>query len=254
MTETTITPTVDVRRAGERLRTRLPWLDSKHSFSFGRHYDPGNTHHGLLLVSNDDVVAPGTGFDTHPHQDMEIVTWVLRGSLVHQDSTGHHGVIYPGLAQRMSAGTGILHSEKNDSWRLQGGDNHTDPVQFVQMWVIPDEAGITPGYEQREIDAELLTGALVPVASGREGHDSAIRIANRYAALHAARLEPDQRVELPEAPFLHLFVARGEIDLEGAGPLAEGDAVRFTATGGQRVAARTPAEILVWEMHATLAP
>ena len=134
---TTLDPTVDVRRAADRYRTRIPWLDSHHSFSFGPHYDPANTHHGLLLVNNDDVVAPGTGFDTHPHRDMEIVTWVLGGSLVHQDSTGHAGVIYPGLAQRMSAGTGILHSEKNDSWRL-GGDRHVDPVHFVQMWVVPE--------------------------------------------------------------------------------------------------------------------
>ena len=116
----TLTPRVDVRRADERVKTRLGWLDCKHSFSFGRHYDQANTHHGLLLVNNDDIVKPGTGFETHPHQDMEIVTWVLQGSLVHQDSEGHTGVIYPGLAQRMSAGTGILHSEKNDSWRLAG--------------------------------------------------------------------------------------------------------------------------------------
>jgi quercetin 2,3-dioxygenase len=251
---TTLEPAVDVRRAADRYRTRIPWLDSHHSFSFGPHYDPANTHHGLLLVNNDDVVAPGTGFDTHPHRDMEIVTWVLRGSLVHQDSTGHAGVIYPGLAQRMSAGTGILHSEKNDSWRLTGGDTHADPVHFVQMWVVPDEAGVTPGYAQREIDAELLSGALVPVASGRPEHgDSAIRIANRYATLHAARLEPGQSVALPEAPYLHLFVARGAVTLEGAGALDEGDAVRFTATGGQRVTASAPAEILVWEMHATIA-
>ena len=107
-------PTVDLQRNGERFATQLGWLDSKHSFSFGHHYDPANTHFGLLLVSNDDVVAPGTGFETHPHRDMEIVTWVLDGGLVHQDSIGHNGVIYPGLAQRMSAGTGILHSEKND--------------------------------------------------------------------------------------------------------------------------------------------
>ena len=140
MTTPTLEPIVDVRRAADRYRTRIPWLDSHHSFSFGPHYDPANTHHGLLLVNNDDVVAPGTGFDTHPHRDMEIVTWVLRGSLVHQDSTGHAGVIYPGLAQRMSAGTGILHSEKNDSWRLQG-DRHVDPVHFVQMWVVPDATG-----------------------------------------------------------------------------------------------------------------
>ncbi|GLZ28666.1 hypothetical protein Lesp02_08560 [Lentzea sp. NBRC 105346] len=242
--------TVDVRRADDRFKTRISWLDSKHSFSFGGHWDDRNTHHGVLLVNNDDIVKPGMGFETHPHQDMEIVTWVLRGSLVHQDSTGHSGVIYPGLAQRMSAGTGILHSEKNDSWRLQG-DSHTDPVHFVQMWVVPDEPGITPGYEQLEIDDELLKGGLVPVASGMN-HDAAIRIKNKYAALHAARLQPGQHVELPEAPFLHLFVAQGDVTLEGAGELRQGDAVRFTATGGQKVTATGPAEILVWEMHATI--
>src|SRR5215203_4081221 len=111
-----LTPSTDVRRARDRFATNFGWLDSKHSFSFGQHYDPHNTHFGLLLVNNDDVVDPGTGFETHPHRDMEIVTWVLRGQLVHQDSEGHNGLIYPGLAQRMSAGTGILHSEKNDSW------------------------------------------------------------------------------------------------------------------------------------------
>jgi len=257
MTETTgpLAPAVDIRRADERFKTRLHWLDSKHSFSFSRHYDPLNTHHGLLLVNNDDVVRPGTGFETHPHQDMEIVTWVLQGSLVHQDSTGHAGIIYPGLAQRMSAGTGILHSEKNDSWRLQGGTAHTDPVHFVQMWVVPDEDRITPGYEQLEIDDELLRGGLVPVASGMAKHDgaAAIRIKNKYAALYAARLRPGEAIELPGAPFLHLFVARGTVTLEDAGPLAEGDAVRFTATGGQKVTATEPAEILVWEMHATIA-
>jgi redox-sensitive bicupin YhaK (pirin superfamily) len=105
-----MTPDVDIRRAEDRFATDLGWLDSKHSFSFGHHHDPANVHHGVLLVSNDDTVRPGTGFDTHPHRDMEIVTWVLRGSLVHQDSIGTSGIIYPGLAQRMSAGTGILHS------------------------------------------------------------------------------------------------------------------------------------------------
>jgi len=249
----TLTPQVDVRRADERFTTRLGWLDSKHSFSFSRHQDPANTHHGLLLVNNDDIVKPGTGFETHPHRDMEIVTWVLQGSLVHQDSEGHTGVIYPGLAQRMSAGTGILHSEKNDSWRL-AGEQHTDPVHFVQMWVVPDEAGITPGYEQLEIDHELLSGGLVTVASGMPEHDgaAAIRIKNRHAALHAARLRPGQSVHLPDAPFLHLFVPRGRVTLEGVGSLEEGDAVRFTAAGGQRVTADEPAEVLVWEMHATL--
>ncbi|MEU4829436.1 pirin family protein [Streptosporangium sp. NPDC023615] len=254
MTISSLAPRVDVRRAAERAATKISWLDSKHSFSFGRHHDPANTHHGLLLVNNDDVVRPGAGFETHPHRDMEIVTWVLRGSLVHQDSEGHNGVIYPGLAQRMSAGTGILHSEKNDSWRL-AGDVHDEPVHFVQMWVVPDEAGIAPGYEQLEIEGELLSGGLVPVASGMPRHDgaAAIRINNRHAALYAARLEAGQGVRLPEAPFLHLFVPRGAVVLEGAGELGTGDAVRLTATGGQKVTATEAAEILVWEMHATVA-
>jgi hypothetical protein len=123
------------------------------------------------------------------------------------------------------------------------------------MWVVPDERGIEPGYEQLEIDDELLRGGLVPVASGMQRHDSvaAIRIKNRFAALHAARLPAGGMVELPEAPWLHLFVARGTVDLEGAGALSAGDAVRFTGTGGQRVTASEPAEVLVWEMHATLA-
>ena len=240
---------VDVRRAEQRFTTEIGWLDSKHSFSFGRHYHPGNTHHGLLLVNNDDTVSPGSGFETHPHRDMEIVTWVLQGSLVHQDSTGHNGVIYPGLAQRMSAGRGIQHSEKNDSWRL-GGDTHQDPVHFVQMWVLLDETGITPGYEQLELDNELLAGGLIPVASGMAKHDgaSAIRINTSCAALHAARLQPGQSVTLPDAPYLHLFVPRGSVSLEGAGTLNPGDAVRFTASGGQRVTGIEPAEVLVWEM------
>ena len=246
---------VDIRRADARFATKIDWLDSLHSFSFGHHYDGGNTHHGLLLVNNDDVVAPGMGFETHPHRDMEIVTWVLTGQLVHQDSEGHSGVIYPGLAQRMSAGTGILHSEKNDAWRLTGAATHDDPVHFVQMWVVPDEDGIEPGYEQLEIDAELLAGGLVPVASGMPQHDgaSAIHIKNKYAALHAARLQPGDSVTLPDAPYLHLYVPRGRVSLEGAGELAAGDAVRLTGVGGQRVTASEPAEILVWEMHATLA-
>lgn len=251
----TLEPRVDVRRAADRFATRTGWLDSSHSFSFAGHYDPGNTHHGLLLVSNDDVIAPGTGFETHPHRDMEIVTWVLQGALVHQDSEGHAGVIYPGLAQRMSAGRGILHSEKNDAFRLAGTDpDATEPVHLVQMWVVPDENGVDPGYEQLEIDADLLAGGLVPVASGLPRHDgaAAIRIRNRYAALHAARLAPGGSVTLPDAPYLHLFVPRGGVELEGAGPLHAGDAVRFTGVGGHRVTATEPAEILVWEMHAGL--
>ena len=247
---------ITVQRAADRFKTRTDWLDSKHSFSFGRHYDVSNTHFGLLLVNNDDIVTPGSGFETHPHRDMEIVTWVLRGQLVHQDSQGHNGVIYPGLAQRMSAGRGIMHSEKNDSWRLTGGPEHDEPVRFVQMWVTPDEAGIEPGYEQAEIADELLSGGLVPVASGRAEHKdaAAIRIKQKDATLHAARLAPGASVTLPTAPFVHLYVPGGLVVLEGAaGELGEGDAARIEGAEGQRVTAGPAgAEILVWEMHASL--
>ena len=238
-------PRVDVRRAGDRFVTRLDWLTSAHSFSFGPHYDAANTSHGVLLVHNDDVVSAGAGFDTHPHRDMEVVTWVLAGALAHEDSSGHRGVVTPGLAQRMTAGRGIRHAERNAG---------PEPVRFLQMWVAPDETGLDPGYEQREVDTGALQGALVPVASGMPRHagTDAVRIANRSAALHVARLAPGQPVPLPEAPYLHLFVARGEVELEDAGALAEGDAARFTATGGRRVTATSPAELLVWEMHAAL--
>ena len=244
--------TIDIRRAGTRSSTQTGWLDSRHSFAFGQHYDPANTHHGLLVAHNDDVVRPGTGFDPHPHRDVEIITWVLGGSLVHEDSAGNCGVIYPGLAQRMSAGSGIQHSETNDSWRLTGGATHVEPARFVQMWVVPDGRGGPPGYQQRDVDAELRGGALVPIASGRPGEPASIAIGNRDATLFVARIEPGQVVTLPDAPFVHLFLARGQVALEDSGRLDEGDAVRFTAGGGQRVTAETSAEVLVWEMHATL--
>jgi redox-sensitive bicupin YhaK (pirin superfamily) len=254
-----LTPQVDVRPAAQRRHTALNWLNSRHSFSFGRHYDPANTHFGLLLVNNDDVVEPGLGFETHPHRDMEIITWVLDGSLVHEDSNGNCGVIYPGLAQRMSAGTGITHSEKNDSWRL-GGEQHDQDVHFVQMWVPPDTRSIEPSYQQLDINKELGpvdggSGELVVVASGMDAHRDrrALSIRQQHAALHAARLQPGAGVELPAAAFVHLFVARGAVDLEGTGPLDTGDAARLTAAGGQRVTAGPGgAEILVWEMAARL--
>jgi quercetin 2,3-dioxygenase len=171
---------LEVRKADrDRFSTQAGWVDSHHSLSFGHHFDEENAHHGLLLVNNDDIVLSGTGFDTHPHRDMEIVTWVLDGSLVHQDSQGNSGVIYPGLAQRMSAGTGILHSEKNDAWPLNVGDRHEDPVHFIQMWVVPDEDGITPGYKQLEIEHDLLSGGLVTVASGMTKHEVTRRSGSR---------------------------------------------------------------------------
>lgn len=250
------TPQVYIHRGGDRMKTRVSWLDSKHSFSFGEHYDPENTHHGLLLVNNEDVVLPGQGFETHPHRDMEIVTWVLDGTLVHQDSLGHSGIIYPGLAQRMSAGTGILHSEKNDSWRLDGKlSEHDKPVHFVQMWVLPDEPGGAPGYQQLDIGDQLGRGGLITVASGvpRDRDLAAITIGSSYSALHAARLTSGSTgIELPVAPYLHVFVASGEIEMEGIGNLDQGDAARLTRSGGQRVHGIVPAEVLIWEMHARL--
>lgn len=244
---------VDLRRRNERPHTKIGWLDSRHSFSFGHHYDPANTHFGLLLVSNDDRVAAGSGFETHPHRDMEIVTWVLDGELEHKDSEGNRGLIYPGLAQRMSAGTGIWHSEMNPSG--------AEGVHFIQMWVIPDTERSNPGYQQLDINDHLATGRLVPVASG-SGHDSAIALRQRDATLWAARLAPSGRTDLPDAPFLHVFVAKGAIELDlpqlnvldsSAAVLVEGDAARLSGAGGPAVTAQSDgAEILVWEMHGAL--
>ena len=237
--------TIDVRRANERFETRIGWLDSHHSFSFSRHYDPENTHFGLLLVSNDDRVRAGTGFDTHPHRDMEIVTWVLDGEIEHKDSVGNKGLIYPGLAQRMSAGTGIWHSEMNP--------RKAEDVHFVQMWVVPDTESVGPSYQQLDINASLDRGGLVPVASAK-GHDAAIAIRQRDAVLWAARLSAAEKIALPDAPFTHLFVARGSVDLEGAGQLVEGDAARIAHEGAPTLTAGADgAEVLVWEMHAALA-
>ena len=230
--------TVDIRRAQTRAHTQIGWLNSWHSFSFGSHYDPANTHHGLLLVSNDDRVAPANGFPTHFHRDMEIVTWVLAGRLEHRDSEGNHGKLYPGLAQRMSAGTGIEHSEMNPS--------PTEEVHFVQMWVPPDTEGIAPGYEQRDVNRELDKGGLRPIASG-QGHDGAISIQQREAVLWGGRLEPNETATVPDGAHVHLFVAAGDVDLEDAGALAEGDTARLTSAGSRTLTAGSAgAEVLVW--------
>jgi len=237
--------TVEIRSREARFETSAGWLESRHSFSFANHYDPTNTHHGLLLVHNDDVVKPNTGFRTHPHQDMEIVTWVLDGELEHKDSEGNHGIIYPGLAQRMSAGTGIWHSEMNPK--------SDKPVHFIQMWVPPDTEQITPGYQQLDINAQLSKGGLVPVASGR-GHEAAISIRQKRAVLWGGRLGASETVTIPDAPYVHLFVAKGSADLEGAGSLKTGDEARLTAAGGRRLTAGAAhgAEVLIWETHATV--
>ncbi len=231
------TSTIDIRRSADRFHTDLGWLDSRHSFSFGHHRDGTNTNHGQLLVLNDDRVAGGTGFDTHPHQDMEIVTWVLDGELEHKDSEGNRGLIYPGLAQRMSAGRGIWHSEKNLS--------AADDVHFIQMWVIPDTEATDPGYQQIDINTELDQGGLVAVASG-QGHDSAISIQQKDAVLWVARLGAGETVEVPGSSSSHVFVAKGASSLDGAGKLDVGDAVRLTNAGAFTVTADEATEVLVW--------
>ncbi len=234
-----MTSSIRLHRAADRFHTSAGWLDSHHSFSFGHHRDPNNVHHGQLLVLNDDRVAAGTGFETHPHQDMEIVTWVLDGELEHKDSEGNHGLIYPGLAQRMTAGSGIWHSEKNKAVDAD--------VHFIQMWIVPDTSRVDPGYQQLDINDHLAKGGLVPVASGM-GHDSAISIQQRDAALWAARLAPGERVDVPDAAFAHVFVATGTVDFEQQGTLGTGDAVRMTAGGTPTITAGDDgAEVLIWQ-------
>ena len=182
---------------------------------------------------------------------MEIVTWVLDGSLVHQDTRGNSGIIHPGLAQRMTAGTGIMHSERNDSWALDGA-RHDRDVELVQMWVVPDAAGVTPSYGQFDLSTELEAGGLVPVASGVPGQDAAVRIRNRCASLWVARLAPGASVALPAAPWVHVYVPRGSVDLEGVGELRAGDAARSTDETGRRLTAGEASEVLVWEMLTSL--
>ncbi len=232
---------IDVRRGGERFETTTDWLTSRHSFSFGQHYDPDNVGHAVLVALNEDVVAPGHGYDLHPHADLEIVTWVLAGSLVHEDSHGHSGVLTPGVVQRLSAGSGVQHSERNDA------PGAAEPTRFVQMWVRPDESGLTPSFARSRVDVRGVTA----LASGIPGLDAAVRLHTLGAALHVARLAPGESVVLPDAPRLHVFVARGSVDLEGAGRLAEGDAARFTAEGGPRVTGTAEApssEVLTWQL------
>jgi len=230
--------TINVQRATDRFLTDAGWLHSRHSFNFGHHYSPEHEGHGLLLVNNDDVVAPGGGFGTHGHRDMEIVSWVLSGRLEHRDSEGNHGVLYPGLAQRMSAGSGIRHSEMNAST--------TEPVHFLQMWVLPDTAGIRPGYEQLDLNDALATGELIPIASGK-GHPNAITIHQHDAVLWGARLQPGTSATVPADAHVHVFVATGSGALDGAGALSTGDAVRLT-DAGERVFTAGPegAELSVW--------
>jgi redox-sensitive bicupin YhaK (pirin superfamily) len=237
---------VTVRPSGTRFATRTDGILSEHSFSFGEHYDPDDVGWGPLLVSNEDVLAVGAGYGSHSHRDAEIVTWVLSGTLVHEDSAGNRGLVVPGLAQRMSAGSGIVHSERNDTFALVPGQE-PEPTHFVQMWLRPDTSGGTPGYAQRALELAELDRGWVPVAAGR-GSEAAVSLGTRDATLWVTRLAPSTGRNLPDAGRLHLQVVRGAVELERAGPLLAGDTVRVLGCGGQRVTASRPAELLVWTL------
>lgn len=245
-------PRLELRRGAERFVTRTDWATTRHSFSFGAHYDPDNVGFGTLLAVNEDLVSSGTGYDPHPHLDAEIVTWVLSGSLVHTDSRGNSGIVHRGLAQRMSAGSGIVHSERNDGFRVDPTLPEI-PVHFWQMWVRPDVPGVPPSYQQRELDLADLAAGWLPVASGSHP-EAAITLGSAGTTLWAVRVAAGVERQLPDGALVHLSVLAGEIDLEspagGTVRLGTGDSARLCDAGGLRVTGVADAELLAWEMAA----
>jgi len=230
---------VVVRPAAARGRTQTDWLDSRHTFSFGEYHDPAHMGFGALRVINDDRVAPGKGFATHGHRDMEIVTYVLEGALEHKDSLGTGSVIRPGEVQIMSAGTGIQHSEFNHS--------PVEPVHLLQIWIVPDRPGLPPRYDQRTFDPAELAGKLRRVVSP-DGDDGAIVI-HQDASMHAARLGAADVVEHALAPGRRawLQVARGAVTANGA-RLGPGDGAAVTGERTITVRANEAAEILLFDL------
>jgi redox-sensitive bicupin YhaK (pirin superfamily) len=239
-------PVLQLRRASERFRTAGGGIDTRHVFSFGAHYDPDRVGHGPLLVLNEESLLAGRGFNDHPHADAEIVTWVLSGSLVHTDSRGHAGLVVPGLAQRMSAGTGIVHAERNDAFRTDPS-RPAEPAHFVQMWLRPDVAGSPPGYAQRELDLAELSRGWRPVVSGSDP-DAAVSLGSAGSTLWVTVLDAGVRRELPTGPLAHLYLARGEVDVESVGPMAAGDALELTGEAALGVTGHVEAELLLWTM------
>jgi redox-sensitive bicupin YhaK (pirin superfamily) len=238
--------TIEVHRADSRFRTRTDGTDTWHSFSFGEHYDPRNVSFGPLLVHNDDLVRTGGGYSDHRHRDAEILTWVLEGSLVHEDSAENRGLIVPGLAQRMSAGSGIVHAERNDAFRLDPSRPAT-PVRFVQMWLRPDTPGQPPSYQSHELDLSDLASSWLPVASGHHP-DAAVRLDSAASTLWVTRLGPGTSQLLPGGELQHVYLADGEVEVESVGRLAAGDALRLTGGGQLRLTGISDAELLAWEM------
>jgi len=231
-----------LRRAEERGRANFGWLDSRHSFSFGHYHDPAHMGFGPLRVINDDRVAPGGGFPTHPHSDMEIVSYVLEGALEHKDSLGTGSVIRPGDVQRMSAGTGIRHSEFNAS--------KTQPVHFLQIWILPERNGLEPGYEQKAFSPAEKRGKLRLVGS-RDGRDGSVTI-HRDVDFYATLLGEDEAVShaLKPGRTAWVQVAQGTVKLNGE-QLYPGDGVAIEEAGEIALAGTSPdAEILLFDMAA----
>jgi len=233
---------IRIRRSEERGHADHGWLDSRHTFSFASYLDPRHMGFGDLRVLNDDRVAPGRGFGTHPHRDMEIVSYVLDGALAHRDSTGSGSVIRPGDVQLLSAGTGVLHSEYNAS--------ETEPVRFLQIWVLPARRGTAPRYEQRHVPAEARRGRLRLVAAP-DGADGALTIGQDVRIL-ATLLGAGQAVEHPLAPGRRAWVqvARGSVALDGE-PLREGDGAAVEGEAALHLEGRgadAEAEVLVFDL------
>ena len=230
---------ISIRRAAERGRTRFDWLDSRHTFSFGEYRDERYMGFRALRVINDDRVAPGEGFATHSHRDMEIITYVLDGAIGHKDSTGTSTVIRPGEAQRMSAGTGISHSEYNPS--------KSDPVRFLQIWIVPETPGLKPEYEQRSFDLDN-GGARWVLIAAKEPRDGAVKV-HQDVEVSAARLLPGQQATYRLKPGRHawLQVALGKALLNGAA-LAEGDGAAVSDEEIVEVAAVEEAELLLFDL------
>jgi hypothetical protein len=230
---------VTIRRSRDRGRSDHGWLQSAHTFSFADYQDPRHMGFRRLRVINEDRVAPGRGFATHGHRDMEILSYVLEGGLAHRDSLGNGSVIQPGDVQRMSAGTGVTHSEYNAST--------TDPVHFLQIWILPAVAGLSPSYEQRTYPDDEKRGRLRLIASpdGREGSVTVHQDVRAYAAVLAAG-EP---LHAPLARDRHAWVqvARGAVQLDGEA-LEQGDGAAVSDADGLALSARTPAEILVFDL------
>ena len=230
---------LQIRRSGDRGRARFDWLDSRHSFSFGDYYDPDHMGFGPLRVINEDRVVPGGGFPTHGHKDMEIVTYVLAGALEHKDSLGTGSIIRPGDVQRMSAGTGILHSEFNPSDR--------DGVHFLQIWILPDAKGLPPGYEQKAFSDAERRGRLRLIAS-RDGREGSVTV-HRDVDLYAAILNDGERIEFAPRSGRKVWVqvADGSIEINGNG-LEAGDGAAVESAGSLSLRARSHAEVLVFDM------